>query len=36
MNISKQTPKEVSLHYFQTEVIYQLLDAGVLIASSSY
>jgi hypothetical protein len=33
--IRARTGKKVSLHYFQTKVIAQLRDAGVLIASSS-
>ncbi|MBE8970799.1 DUF3800 domain-containing protein [Nostocales cyanobacterium LEGE 12452] len=34
-HIKARTGKKVSLHYFQTKVIAQLRDAGVLIASSS-
>lgn len=34
-HIRARTGKKVSLHYFQTKVIAQLRDAGVLIASSS-
>ncbi|GGH48362.1 hypothetical protein GCM10007423_49490 [Dyadobacter endophyticus] len=30
-----RTGRKISLHYFQTKVIAQLRDAGVLIASSS-
>ncbi|CAG5001054.1 hypothetical protein DYBT9275_02585 [Dyadobacter sp. CECT 9275] len=33
--IRARTGRKVSLHYFQTKVIAQLRDAGVLIASSS-
>jgi len=34
-HIRARTGRKVSLHYFQTKVIAQLRDAGVLIASSS-
>lgn len=34
-HIRARTGKKVSLHYFQTKVVAQLRDAGVLIASSS-
>ncbi|SDH45411.1 hypothetical protein SAMN04487996_13813 [Dyadobacter soli] len=34
-HIRARTGNKVSLHYFQTKVIAQLREAGVLIASSS-